>query len=585
MSSTAGMFEVMRGVSLAMLLLALVGCDQASAFDNAAAQTNGQQVVAKLPLVGHVGKGEQLAKQCAECHGLDGVSARSGAPFIAGLEQDYLVRSMLAYRNGARNYADMKQVSEALNTMALADVTAYYASLNSPWQGAVAGQQSRSILWDEKARGEAQHIVDSCRSCHAQVNRYQKNEAIPNLDGMPAEYFIPALKSYLGGGRDNEIMANFKRRLSDKDIYNLAAYFAARTPQKSEPPEAGDPVDGKLSARACAGCHGYDGNSLNPYIPNLAGQSFRYLVKASKDYRDGVRQSPLMQAPLQGLSDNTIINLAAYYSRQQPQSQLHTDISSPKAFNPLAEGQQIAASCNSCHGKNGNSRKAGVPNLTGMHVKYIVRATQAYQQGQRQHSGMQNIVSFYSDTDMEKAAYFYAMQAPMPRTGVGKVNLDAAEQLSAGCSNCHGEQGVSADPATTPSLAGQDETYLVAATRAYASGKRNHAGMKDVAQKLGDQELKELAAYFAAQTPQQVKTFLPDNPQQLVEERCSRCHGERGYSQMPGVPRLAGQIESYIILAMKEYQDGVRKDKSMVAMADVLSLLEIKAIAAYYAKQ
>ena len=92
--------------------------------------------------------------------------------------------------------------------------------------------------------------------------------------------------------------------------------------------------------------------------------------------------------------------------------------------------------------------------------------------------------------------------------------------------------------------------------------------MKGVAQKLSGQEMRDLAAYFSAQVPQQVETFLPDKPQELVTQRCSRCHGERGYSHTPGVPRLAGQIESYIVLAMKEYQDGVRKDKSMVPMAD-----------------
>lgn len=157
--------------------------------------------------------------------------------------------------------------------------------------------------------------------------------------------------------------------------------------------------------------------------------------------------------------------------------------------------------------------------------------------------------------------------------------------LSSACTMCHGDQGVSAEPAATPSLAGQDEAYIVAATKAYASGKRSHDGMRDVAQELNDQNLTDLAAYFAAQTPNQVVTYLPDNPQQLVEQRCNRCHGERGYNSKPGVPRLAGQIESYIVLAMKEYRDHVRKDKTMVAMVDVLSLLEIKAIAAYYAKQ
>lgn len=572
-------------VFIVLSCLALSGCDPVSFADDAVAEIEFSSSIKTMPLVGDVNKGKQVARQCADCHGLDGVSARSGAPFIAGLEQEYLVRSMLAYGNGARNHADMMQASEALNPITLADVTAYYASLDTPWQGAVAGEKSRAILQDKHARSAAQHIVDGCRSCHIQTDRFQKAEAIPSLDGMPAEYFVPALKSYITGERKNEIMSQFKGSLSDRDIYNLSAYFAARVPKKAPQTGNGNAANGKIAARACAGCHGYDGNSLNPHIPNLAGQSARYLIKATRDYRDGVRRSLLMGPPVKNLSDKTIANLAAYYSRQQPQSQLHKDISSEKAFDPLADGEKIAASCNSCHGDNGNSEKPGVPSLTGMHVKYITRASQAYQQGVRKHAAMQDIVSFYSDTDIEKAAYYYATQKPVSGQKQVKGNVENGAALSEACTSCHGEGGVSADPAVTPSLAGQDERYIVNATLAYLDGKRDHEGMRDVAGKLSKQDLQDLAGYFSVQTAQQVVTYLPDNPAQLIVERCNRCHGDQGYSDMPGVPRLAGQLESYIVLAMKEYQDGLRKDKAMVAMADVLSLLEIKAIAAYYAKQ
>ncbi len=568
-----------------MSCLALAGRDTNSMAGDAVAQIELPESAPQLPIVGDINKGKKVAEQCADCHGLDGVSARSGAPFIAGLEQEYLVRSLIAYRNGARNHAVMKQVGDELNPMTMADVTAYYASLDTAWKGAIADQQSKSILKDTKARSAGKHIVEGCRSCHSQTDRYQREEAIPNLDGLPVEYFVPALKSYVNGERKNEIMSQFKGSLSDQDIYNLAAYFAARVPIKAPPMGNGNPANGKMAARACAGCHGYDGNSLNPNIPNLAGQSSRYLIKATKDYRYGLRQSLLMSAPVEKLNDKTIADLAAYYSRQQPQSQLHKDITSDKAFDPLADGEKIAASCNSCHGDKGNSKEPGVPSLTGMHVKYILNATQAYQQGLRQHTAMQEIVSFYSDTDIEKAAYYYAMQQPMSEQQPRKGNVENGEMLSSACISCHGEQGVSPDPAATPSLAGQDEAYLINATKAYASGKRSHDGMRGVAAELSDQDLADLAAYFSVQTPKQVVTYLPDNPQQLVEERCNRCHGEGGYSSKPGVPRLAGQIESYIVLAMKEYQAGMRKDKTMVAMAGVLSLLEIKAIAAYYAKQ
>ena len=574
-----------RGIVFTVLAtVILVGSDPVSMAAEAPVQLE-LPAPQSMPVVGDPVKGKKVAEQCADCHGLDGVRARSGAPFIAGLQQPYLVRSLLAYRNGARVHEAMQQASEALNPITLADVTAYYAGLETPWRGAVAGQASKAILQDADARRAAEHIVDACRSCHIQLDRFQRQQAIPTIDGMPMEYFVPALKSYVNGERHNEIMAQFKGSLSERDIYNLAAYFAARKPKQAPPMGVGDPARGKRAAQACAGCHGYDGNSLNPHIPNLAGQSARYLVKAIRDYREGVRESPLMRAPVKQLSNATIADLAAYYSRQRPQSPLHRDLASPRAFDPLADGQAIAASCNSCHGEQGNSHTAGVPSLTGQHVRYLTRATQAYQQGERGHPAMQEIVSFFSDTDIEKAAYWYALQPPQASGRPGPGDAARGEALSEACAGCHGAQGISPDPAATPSLAGQDGPYLIQATRAYANGARLHEGMADVAKGLDTQALQDLAAYYAGQTPQPVTTYLPTDPQQLVQQRCSRCHGERGYANRPGVPRLAGQLEPYLVLALKQYQQGTRKDSTMIAMADVLSLLEIKAMAAYYAKQ
>ena len=539
-----------------------------------------------LPLVGDVDKGEVVAKkQCAGCHGLSGVHVRSGAPFIAGMKQEYLVRSLIAYSNGARNHPAMKKATEGLNPLALANVSAYYSQLDTVWQGAVADEKSKAVLKDIRTIKAASHIVDGCQSCHSQTARYQKNEAIPDLNGMPLEYFVPALKSYLNGKRNNQYMKQFKASLSDQDIHSIGAYYASQTPKKAPPPNTGDATAGKIAARSCGGCHGGNGNSLNPHIPNLAGQSANYLTKALKDYRDGKRHDLLMSEPVNRLSDRTIANLAAYFAQQQPESQLHKDLTSSDAFNPLEDGKTLAAACGSCHGAEGNSTQVGVPSLAGMHVKYIVRATLAYQMGQRKHPAMQEIVNFYSDTDIEKMAYFYATRQPDSQKKPVDGNAEKGRLLSQACADCHGENGISNDPATTPSLAGQNAEYIVAATRAYGNGKRNNDSMKTVAANLNQNELSDIAAWFATQPSVQVKTYLPTNPDQLVKERCELCHGERGYSTQPGVPRLAGQLEAYLVLALKEYQSGLRKNHTMESMAEVLSLLEIKAMAAYYAKQ
>ena len=79
---------------------------------------------------------------------------------------------------------------------------------------------------------------------------------------------------------------------------------------------AGDVEAGKAKAAICAGCHGATGISINPMWPNLAGQHELYLAKQIKDFRDGVRQDPMMAPMVAGLSDADVANLAAFYAAQ-----------------------------------------------------------------------------------------------------------------------------------------------------------------------------------------------------------------------------------------------------------------------------
>ena len=578
-----------RGWPLILVLLLMAGCD--SGADSGAAPENSVPAnIIKPPppepvKVGDAAEGKRLAQRCAKCHGVNGVSARSGSPFIAGLEQEYLVKSILAYKDGTRKNESMHEIADTLNALQLADVTAWYASLDTPWKGAVATEKSKAILQDKNARAAAEKLIPSCSSCHNRAALFRQDQAIPTLAGISPEYFTPALKSYFDDKRHSQIMAQFKLTLDDAKIYNLGAYYASAPTEKAPPPTEGNPTKGKESARHCAGCHGYDGNSLNPSIPNLAGQTADYLRKAIKNYRDGQRSEELMRYPVRNLSDATVANLAAYFALQQPEPQLRKDITSPHAFNPLEDGARIAPSCDSCHGKDGNSSTAGIPNLSGLSVRYIASATADYQSGRRKHPAMQQIVSFFSDTDIEKIAYHYAMQAPHQKQKATDKDTTKGEQLSSACTMCHGEKGISKQPDTTPSLAGQNAAYLINATQGYASGKRQNQNMSKVARELKPEDLKEIAAYFASQPPAQVQTWLPEEPSMIVDKKCSRCHGDRGYSTRLDIPRLAGQSEPYIILTIREYQDGVRKDTDMEAMAHGLSMIEIKAIAAYYARQ
>ena len=80
----------------------------------------------------------------------------------------------------------------------------------------------------------------------------------------------------------------------------------------------GDAAAGKAKAVTCAGCHGPEGISTNPMWPSLAGQKEQYLAKQMRDFRDGKRHNPVMSPMAQGLSDQDIENLAAYYSGLKP---------------------------------------------------------------------------------------------------------------------------------------------------------------------------------------------------------------------------------------------------------------------------
>jgi len=64
----------------------------------------------------------------------------------------------------------------------------------------------------------------------------------------------------------------------------------------------------------CANCHGVDGIATLPGAANLAGQQDEYLRGPLKAYRSGARQDPVMGVVAKTLSDEDIVNLAAWYS-------------------------------------------------------------------------------------------------------------------------------------------------------------------------------------------------------------------------------------------------------------------------------
>lgn len=76
----------------------------------------------------------------------------------------------------------------------------------------------------------------------------------------------------------------------------------------------------------------------------------------------------------------------------------------------------------------------------------------------------------------------------------------AGQQKARSCAGCHGTQGISMAP-IYPNLAGQKELYFISAMQAYKNQERkggNAAVMWGIAAGLSDQDIKDLAAYYAS---------------------------------------------------------------------------------------
>ena len=137
---------------------------------------------------------------------------------------------------------------------------------------------------------------------------------------------------------------------------------------------------------------------------------------------------------------------------------------------------------------------------------------------------------------------------------------------------------------SAPSLAGQDAQYFAAALKSYKDGSRSDAAMKAPAASVDEGAMKDLAAYYANQTPQQPKVHKPLTTAELAQ-RCDRCHGVNGNSTDPRAPALAAQRANYLERVMRAYQTGGRRSEAMLAMLDGLSDADIAGLAAYYAQQ
>ena len=92
---------------------------------------------------------------------------------------------------------------------------------------------------------------------------------------------------------------------------SCAAAVAIAAPHLAQ---AADAAAGRQKAAICRTCHGLDGVARLPNAATIAGETEIYLAKQLKAFRDGERKDPQMSIIAEGLSDEDIADLAAWYS-------------------------------------------------------------------------------------------------------------------------------------------------------------------------------------------------------------------------------------------------------------------------------
>jgi cytochrome c553 len=179
--------------------------------------------------------------------------------------------------------------------------------------------------------------------------------------------------------------------------------------------------------------------------------------------------------------------------------------------------------CYTCHGRKGEGGvNPDYPRIGGQSYAYLYQQLEAFKSGERQSTVMQQVATTLDDKAMRDVSAYYAEQAVPPEdvgptrpAGAPAKNAVALQNGGAlaaygdlsrgiqGCANCHGPKG-GGEPPIYPSLAGQPAEYLAEQLKNFRSGERRNdtlGVMQDIAKRMSDQQMEEVAQYYAAIRP------------------------------------------------------------------------------------
>lgn len=213
------------------------------------------------------------------------------------------------------------------NVLLAVTLAAFSTGISSITYGAGSSKTESAYQGDADA-GKGKVVV--CGACHGNDG----NSAIaanPKLAGQGYKYLLKQLRDIQGGDRQIAMMTGMLNGLSEHDLADIAAYFAAQTQTagvaKESLVELGEEIyrngNHERGISSCMGCHGPAGKGNEPAgYPMIAGQHADYIATQLRQFAEGARvndgESRAMRGVAERLNENEIKAVASYIEGLRP---------------------------------------------------------------------------------------------------------------------------------------------------------------------------------------------------------------------------------------------------------------------------
>jgi len=165
------------------------------------------------------------------------------------------------------------------------------------------------------------------------------------------------------------------------------------------------PVSGELLAFQCAGCHGFNGHSVGPATPSLAGFPKEYFVETMMAYKEGERYATIMDRVARGYTREQFEAMADFFA-EQPYLPAKQD------FDPelAAQGAEIHDQhCGNCHSEGGTYPELDTAPIAGQWMPYLRDSFVDFREhGRYQPRGMER--RLMSVEDLDALVHYYGSQ-------------------------------------------------------------------------------------------------------------------------------------------------------------------------------